>query len=176
LGKRYNLCMDGPYTLTINPHRIELDEAYLQMAEIWAKRSKAVRLQVGALLVKDQQVISDGYNGMPAGMIGEDEVCEMWAYPDWYDGHSEIQLSDLVIKTKPEVLHAEGNTILKLAASGSGCSAGATLYTTYSPCPECAKLIKQAKIARVVYRNNYRRPEGVALLQKWGVQVEQLGG
>jgi len=148
--------------LTINPNRIEIDEAYLQMAEIWARRSKANRLQVGALIVKNGRIISDGYNGMPSGAQGEDDVCE------YYDEVGEI-------RTKSEVLHAEANAIIKLAASVTGGgSEGATLYCTYSPCPECAKLIVQAKIARVVFRNHYRLPEGVERLEKRGVKCEQL--
>lgn len=148
--------------LTINTDRIEIDEAYLEMAEVWARRSKANRLQVGALIVKNGRIISDGYNGMPAGSEGEDDVCEEYA-------------PDGSVRTKQEVLHAEANAILKLAADGSGGgSEGATLYTTYSPCPECAKLIVQAKIARVVYRNHYRLPEGVERLEKRGIKCDQL--
>jgi len=148
--------------LTTNQNRIEIDEAYMQMAEVWSKRSKANRLQVGALIVKNGRIISDGYNGMPAGASGDDDVCEEYATPE-----------DTVPRTKHEVLHAEANAILKLAAQGGG-SEGATLYTTYSPCPECAKLIVQAKIARVVYRNHYRLPEGVERLEKRGVPCFQL--
>jgi dCMP deaminase len=147
--------------LKVNTNRIELDEAYMQMAEVWSKRSKATRAQVGALIVKDGQIISDGYNGMPAGAEGEDDVCEM------YD-------EDGNVRTKQEVLHAEANAILKLAANGGVSSRGATLYTTYSPCPECAKLIVQAKISRVVYRKHYRLPEGVERLEKRGVKCHQL--
>lgn len=148
--------------LTVNTNRIEIDEAYLQMAEVWAHRSKANRLQVGALIVKNGRIISDGYNGMPSGASGDDDVCEEYA-------------DDGSVRTKHEVLHAEANAILKLAADGSGGgSEGATLYTTYSPCPECAKLIVQAKIARVVFRNHYRLPEGVERLEKRGVKCIQL--
>ena len=156
--------------LTINPNRIELDEAYMQMAEVWARRSKANRLQVGAILVKDGQIISDGYNGMPAGSEGEDDVCEYYE-----DVSAPIKTEpELVTRTKSEVLHAEANAILKLAANGGMSAKGATLYCTYSPCPECAKLITQAKIARVVYRNHYRLPEGVDRLEKRGIKCEQL--
>lgn len=148
--------------LEINQDRIALDEAYMQMAEIWAKRSKAVRLQVGALLVNDGGVISDGYNGMPSGTPPEEEVCE---YIDSETGE---------LRTKPQVLHAEANSILKLATEGRGSSKGATLYVKYSPCPECAKLIQQAKIARVVYRHHYRLPKGVIELEKNGIICDQL--
>ena len=144
--------------LTINPNRIDLDEAYMQMAEIWAHRSKANRLQVGALIVKDKQICSDGYNGMPAG--SEDDVCEYWDAD--------------VLRTKTTVFHAEANAILKAAKNGGQGLNGATIYTTYSPCPECAKLIKQAGISRVVYRNNYRLLDGIEMLRTLGVPVEQL--
>jgi dCMP deaminase len=156
--------------LTINPNRIEIDEAYLSMAEVWARRSKANRLQVGALIVKNGRIISDGYNGMPSGAEGDDDVCE-----EYYACHDYNVDAEPVIRTKQEVLHAEANAILKLAADGNGGgSEGATLYCTYSPCPECAKLIVQAKIARVVYRNHYRLPEGIERLEKRGVKCEQL--
>lgn len=166
--------------LTINPNRIELDEAYMQMAEIWAKRSKANRSQVGALIVKDKQIISDGYNGMPSGV--DDDVCEVisWlprdleglvpddAYPFEWEGRR------YKLDTKPEVLHAESNALLKISENGGIGAQGATLYTTLSPCPECAKLIKQAKITRVVYRHQYRLLNGIQLLEKLGVQVDHL--
>lgn len=147
--------------LTINPNRISLDEAYMQMAEIWAKRSKANRLQVGGLLVLGNQIISDGYNGMPAGYEGDDEVCEVHG-----------NLGELL--TKPEVLHAEANMLLKLAANGGPGTKGATMYVTHSPCPYCAKLIIQAKLARVVYRHKYRLPEGLQLLEGRGIVCDHL--
>lgn len=150
--------------LTVNPKRIALDEAYMRMAEIWAQRSKANRLQVGALIVKDKQIISDGYNGMPGGMEGDDEVCEEFVEDTFGQ----------VVKTKQMVLHAEANAILKIAQNGGVGAEGATLYTTYSPCPECAKLIKQAKIERVVFRNHYRLPEGVQMLERMGIRCVQL--
>lgn len=131
----------------------------MRMAEIWAQRSKANRLQVGALIVKDRQIISDGYNGMPAG--SEDDVCEI------YDDSGNI-------RTKPEVLHAESNALLKIAENGGVGAQGGTLYTTYSPCTECAKLIKQSKIKRVVFRNCYRLADGILLLRRMGVEVTQL--
>lgn len=149
--------------LTINPNRIELDEAYMQMAEIWSQRSKANRLQVGALIVKDKQIISDGYNGMPSG--AEDDVCEVW------DGDHP---TEMVLRTKPDVLHAESNALLKITENGGIGAQSATLYVTHSPCPECAKLIKQAKIVRVVYRNEYRLKDGINMLRRYGVQVDHL--
>jgi dCMP deaminase len=155
--------------LTINPNRIELDEAYMQMAEVWAGRSKANRLQVGALIVKDRQIISDGYNGMPAG--SRDDVCEEWAEAD---GPGFVVGN--YTRTKAIVLHAESNAILKAAKNGGQGLEGATIYTTYSPCPECAKLIKQAGITRVVYRNNYRLLDGIEMLMELDVPVVQLKG
>jgi dCMP deaminase len=146
--------------ITINPNRIDLDEAYLQMAEIWAKRSKANRSQVGALIVKDLQIISDGYNGMPAG--DPDDTCEYW------------DENDLAFRTKPEVLHAESNALLKISRNGGRGTDGATLYQTLSPCLECAKKIKQAGIKRLVFRNIYRDTSGVKFLTDRGVVVEQL--
>ena len=147
----------------------------MQMAEVWAKRSKANRLQVGCILVKDRQIISDGYNGMPAGMKGDDEVCEEYVWPPDYDGQDGISgPPDKIVKTKSMLLHSEANAILKVAANGGTGALGATLYTTHSPCPECAKLIRQAQIARVIYRNKYRRPGGIEMLLKLGVEVHQL--
>lgn len=166
-------------SITINPNRIDLDEAYMQMAEVWAKRSKANRLQVGALIVKDRQIISDGYNGMPAG--DEDDVCEH--YPDrdeysyrvqWGKALPPLKPSDMI--TKREVLHAESNALLKLSENGGIGAQGATLYTTWSPCFECAKLIRQAKISRLVYRNQYRDGSGIEFLQTRGVVVDHLPG
>lgn len=160
--------------ITINPNRIDLDEAYMQMAEVWAKRSKANRKQVGALIVKDSRIISDGYNGMPAG--DHDDTCEEWAWPDGYDGVDGVGgPPDKVLRTKAEVLHAESNALLKVTAQGGVGAKGATLYVTMSPCKECAKLIKQAGIQRVVYREQYREATGVDFLRSRGVTVEQLG-
>ena len=123
------------------------------MARIWAKNSYCERLQVGALLVKDRMIISDGYNGTPAGFPN---VCE------GSDGH-----------TLPYVLHAEANAISKVARSNNS-SDGATLYVTASPCMECAKLIIQAGIRRVVYMDKYRNPDGLELLEMAGVAVMQI--
>jgi dCMP deaminase len=140
--------------------RIELDEAYMQMAEVWANRSKAQRKKVGALIVNNKQIISDGYNGMPAGTPEEDECCEC------VDEHGHII-------TKPEVLHAESNAITKLAAQ-SGNGIGADLYVTLSPCKECAKLIIQTKIKRVIYREQYRLTDGLDMLRKYHIEVVHL--
>lgn len=162
--------MTNPNTLSINPNRIALNEAYMQMAEVWAKRSKANRKQVGALIVKDDQVTSDGYNGMPAGEV--DDVCEFWDKPENFFGLGGD--ADLVLKTKPEVLHAESNALTKLSKNGGTGSAGADLYVTMSPCFECSKLIKQAGIKRVFYREKYRDTTGIDFLVKRGVEVIHL--
>ena len=128
-----------------------LDERYLRMAKIWSENSYCERRQVGALIVKDKSIISDGYNGTPSGF---ENICE----DD--EGH-----------TKPYVLHAEANAITKVAKSGNS-SDGSTLYVTASPCIECAKLIIQAGIRRVVYSELYRCRDGIELLQKAGIQVD----
>ena len=127
-----------------------LDERYLRMARIWAENSYCERRQVGALIVRGDAIISDGYNGTPSGF---ENVCE-----------------DENNKTKPCVLHAEANAITKVAKSNNS-SLGATLYVTASPCIECAKLIIQAGIRRVVYSENYRSADGIELLQKAGIDV-----
>ena len=131
----------------------KFDDKYLQMAAVWAKNSYCKRRQVGALLVKDKMIISDGYNGTPSGF---ENVCE-----------------DENGVTKPYVLHAEANAISKVAKSGNS-SAGATLYITASPCIECAKLIIQAGITRVVYKDEYRLLDGVELLRRAGLEVEKV--
>ena len=130
-----------------------LDYRYLRMAKIWAENSYCKRRKVGALVVKDQMIISDGYNGTPSGF---DNVCE--------------DSRDL---TLPYVLHAEANAITKLARSSNN-SDGSTLYVTASPCIECAKLIIQAGIKRVVYAEKYRLEDGIALLQRAGIEVIYL--
>ncbi len=123
-----------------------LDERYMRMAAIWAENSYCKRRKVGALIVKDKMIISDGYNGTPSGF---ENVCE--------DENNE---------TKPYVLHAEANAITKVACSHNS-SLGATMYVTTSPCIECAKLI----IKRVVYNQKYRRTDGASLLERAGVEV-----
>ena len=130
----------------------KFDNSYIQMAAVWAKNSYCKRRQVGALLVKDRMIISDGYNGTPSGF---ENICE-----------------DENGVTKPYVLHAEANAITKVAKSGNN-SKGATLYVTASPCMECAKLIIQSGISRVVYRDEYRLTDGVDLLRKAGIEVEK---
>ena len=134
----------------------KLDQTYMRMAEELAKLSYAQRKKVGCLVVKDTQIISEGYNGTPKGF---DNTCEYINYVD-------------EMYTKEEVLHAESNAITKLARSTNS-SAGATLYCTLAPCFECAKLIIQSGIDRVVYRDMYAK-NGLALLNKAGVNVTQL--
>ena len=129
------------------------DYLYMRMARTWAENSYCVRRKVGALLVKDQMIISDGYNGTPSGF---ENICE-----------------DESGATKPYVLHAEANAITKVAKSGNS-SQGATLYVTASPCLECAKLIIQAGIKRVVYRDEYRLTDGIDLLSRAGIEVEKV--
>lgn len=131
----------------------KFDKSYVEMASIWAKNSYCKRRQVGALLVKDKMIISDGYNGTPSGF---ENICE-----------------DESGATKPYVLHAEANAISKVAKSGNS-SDGSTLYVTASPCIECAKLIIQAGIKRVVYRDEYRLTDGVDLLRRAGIEVEKV--
>ncbi len=131
----------------------KFDKHYLEMAAIWAKNSYCKRRQVGALLVKDRMIISDGFNGTPAGF--------------------ENQCEDENDVTKPYVLHAEANAITKVAKSGNS-SEGATLYITTSPCIECAKLIIQSGIKRVVYSEEYRKSEGIELLKRANIKVENF--
>ena len=130
----------------------KFDHSYLEMAQIWAQNSYCKRRKVGALLVKDRMIISDGYNGTPSG---SENICEE-------DG-----------VTKPYVLHAEANAITKVAKSGNS-SEGATLYVTASPCLECSKLIIQSGIKRVVYRDEYRLTDGIDLLRRAGIEVERV--
>ncbi len=133
-----------------NDKQEKLDYRYLRMAHVWAENSYCQRRQVGCLVVKDKMIISDGYNGTPSGF---ENVCE-----------------DESGVTKPYVLHAEANAITKLARSSNN-SDGATLYVTASPCIECAKLIIQAGIKRVVYGEQYRLRDGLDLLQKAGIET-----
>lgn len=132
----------------------KFDQRYLDMARIWAQNSYCQRRQVGALVVKQGMIISDGYNGTPSGF---ENICE-----------------DETGVTKPYVLHAEANAITKLARSSNN-SDGSTIYITASPCIECAKLIIQAGIKRVVYGEKYRLMDGIELLQRAGIEVVYLG-
>ena len=129
----------------------QFDRSYLEMARVWAQNSYCTRRKVGALLVKDRMIISDGFNGTPSGF---ENICE-----DPTTG-----------KTKPYVLHAEANAITKVAKSGNN-SEGATLYVTDAPCLECSKLIIQAGIKRVVYMIEYSVKDGIELLRRAGIEV-----
>ena len=129
------------------------DKAYMKMAQTWGELSHCERKKVGALIVKDRMIISDGYNGTPSGF--ENECEDENHYTKWY------------------VLHAEANAILKVAASAQSCE-GATLYITLSPCRECSKLIHQAGIKRVVYSVEYKDRSGLDFLKKAGVILNQL--
>jgi dCMP deaminase len=133
--------------------RNKYDKAYLRIATEWGLLSYCKRKQVGAIIVKDRMIISDGYNGTPSGF---ENCCE-----------DEDGL------TRWDVLHAEANAILKVARSTQSCE-GATLYITLSPCKECSKLIHQSGIKRVVYHNGYRDDSGIQFLKKAGVEVEQV--
>lgn len=149
-----------------------LDQLFLDIAERISQMSHAVRSKVGAVIVLNDNIISMGWNGTPSGM---DNNCEDLVYPEGYDECDGVGgPPDMVLRTKQMVLHAESNALMKLASAGGKGAEGATLYCTYSPCPECAKLIKQAKITRVVYRNHYRLPEGIQMLEFLGVKCHQL--
>lgn len=137
----------------LTKRQIKFDKAYLRMAIEWGKLSYCKRKQVGAIIVKDRMIISDGYNGTPTGF---ENYCE-----------------DEEGKTKWYVLHAEANAILKVASSTQSCK-GATLYITYSPCRECSKLIHQAGINRLVYQHDYKDDSGIKFLRKAGVEILQL--
>lgn len=137
----------------MNKKQEKYDRAYLKMAHEWGQLSHCKRKKVGALIVKDRMIISDGYNGTPSGF---DNYCEdEEGYTKWY------------------VLHAEANAILKVAASTQSCK-GATLYITLSPCQQCSKLIHQAGITRVVYADGYRDTSGLEFLEKAGVDILHL--
>lgn len=136
-----------------NKKQLRYDKAYLRIAQEWGKLSHCKRKQVGALIVKDRMIISDGYNGTPTGF---ENICEDEEnYTKWY------------------VLHAEANAILKVAASTQSCK-GATLYVTLSPCRECSKLIHQSGIKRVVYANAYKDDSGLKFLEKAGIELVHI--
>ena len=142
-----------PTNETNESKQLNLDLRYLRMARIWAENSYCERRKVGTLVVKEKMIISDGYNGTPSGF---ENVCE-----------------DETNTTKPYVLHAEANAITKLARSSNN-SEGATLYVTASPCIECAKLIIQAGIKRVIYAEQYRLTDGIDLLRRANIEVTYL--
>lgn len=162
--------------------QLQVDKRYLRMAMIWAENSCSKRLKVGALLVKDTRIISDGYNGTPSGF---DNCCEtLTCSSKFNDGTAicgmppdcqcnKVDCEFAKLTTKPHVLHAEANAITKVARSTNS-SEGSTLYVTDSPCIECSKLIIQAGIKRVVYARKYRLEDGLNLLKQAGIEVEQI--
>jgi len=135
----------------------KMKRAYMKTAQIFSELSHARRLHVGAIVVKDDRIISIGYNGMPAG----------------WDNNCEETLPNGDLKTKPEVLHAETNAIAKLAKSNES-GMGATMFITHAPCLDCAKLIYQSGISSILYRDTYRSTEGIEFLNKSGVKIEQV--
>lgn len=180
--------------------QFELDKRYLRMARIWSENSYAIRRQVGALVVKDRMIISDGYNGTPSGFenICEDIVGCKIGGDNWdeFKRCAKTVFSEIsqpmhkivtkrccdwdylrcpyaILKTKPYVLHAEANALSKLARSGNN-SEGATLYVTDEPCLECSKLIIQAGIKRVVFWRDYHTHDGTELLNRAGIEVIQI--
>ena len=155
--------------------QFELDKRYLRMARIWSENSYAIRRQVGALVVKDRMIISDGYNGTPSGFenICEDAICQKPNDPYCPGGPECFNCEFVKLKTKPYVLHAEANAISKLAKSLNN-SEGATLYVTDEPCLECSKMIIQAGIKRVVFWRDYHSHDGVQLLLRAGIKIDQI--
>ena len=165
-------------------------DAYMKTAEVFAGLSSARRLHVGAIVVKDDRIISIGYNGMPSGwdnncedkeyMSGDaggwlspEEILERWPNQEQMLPKEDNLWRRYVLKTKPEVLHAETNAIAKLAKSTES-GDGATLFVTHAPCLDCAKLVYQTGINSVYYRNSYRSQEGLAFLEKAGVKVKKV--
>lgn len=136
-------------------------QAYMKTAETFGSLSTATRLQVGAIVVKDNRIISIGYNGMPSGW---DNECEYWV--------GEDDFGNTILKTKPEVIHAEANAIAKLARSHES-GLNAEMYITHAPCMECAKQIYSAGISKVYFKGKYRSTDGVDFLTKCGIEVEQ---
>jgi dCMP deaminase len=163
-------------------------EYYMRLADETAKLSSAVRLQVGSVIVRDQQILATGYNGTPTGWdnncediewcsaggwLSPEEIEQGWPYEGTYttaDGHE--MRGRYRLKTKPEVLHAESNALMKIARSTES-SDGAAMFCTHAPCLECAKLIYQSGIKKLYYRDTYRDFSGVEFLQKGNVDVEQ---
>ena len=138
-------------------------KAHMKAAQVYAELSTAERLQVGCVIVKDNTIIGIGYNGMPSGW---DNVCETVKFKDF--------TGTVLMKSKPEVLHAETNAIAKVSRS-SNSTDGADLFVTHAPCLECAKLIYQSGINSVFYRDTYRSEEGIKFLEKCNVEVKQIG-
>jgi dCMP deaminase len=150
--------------------KTKLKQAYMKTAETFAELSHARRLHVGAIVVKDDRIISIGYNGMPAGW---DNDCEDELVEHVSTGYGMPMREVNYLKTKPEVLHAETNAIAKLAKSNES-GLGATMFITHAPCLDCAKLIYQSGIGSVLYRDAYRDTSGITFLERSGVTVEQV--
>ena len=165
-------------------------DAYMKVAETFAELSSAKRLHVGAIVVKEDRIISIGYNGMPAGWdnncedkeymssdaggwLSPEEIKEQWPIQEQQLPKTDNRWIRYRLKTKPEVLHAETNAIAKLAKSNESGN-GATMFVTHAPCLDCAKLIYQSGINHVLYRNSYRDDNGINFLAKAGVTVEKL--
>ena len=153
---------------------MNIHHAHMATAENYAKLSKAKKLQVGAIVVKDNRVISIGYNGTPAGW---DNECENEIREDSFyvidPGGPEYPCSSIRLETKPEVIHAEANAIAKLARSNES-GLASTMFITHSPCFECSKLIHIAGIRKVYFRNQYRNTNGLEFLKKCNIEVEQI--
>jgi len=143
-------------------NQLELDHTFLEMAYVFANLSKAKRRKVGCIIVKDGQVISNGFNGTPSGFSN---CCEEPLYSSVDDCY--------ILQTKPEVLHAETNALMKIARSTNS-SIGSTMYLTCSPCFECAKLIIQSGIIRLVYKEDYRKEDGIDLLRQTDIIIEKI--
>ena len=168
----------------------KLLNAYMKTAETFAECSTAVRLHVGAIVVKEDRIISIGYNGMPSGWdnncedkeymsvdaggwLDPDEIEERWPHKEQLLPKEDNRWTRYNLKTKPEVLHAETNAIAKLAKSNES-GLGATMFVTHAPCLDCAKLIYQSGIGHVLYRNSYRDTNGIDFLKKAGVKIEKI--
>lgn len=165
-------------------------EAYMKTAEVFAELSYAKRLHVGAIIVKDDRIISIGYNGMPAGWdnnceerqwmdsdaggwLDVDEIMDRWPYEEYSDVEPTALIGRYNLKSKPEVLHAEMNSLMKLAKSTESGNQ-ASIFVTHSPCLECAKGIYQAGIKEVFYKHRYRSDSGIEFLKKCNIPVEQI--
>ena len=155
--------------------QLAFDKRYLRMAQIWAENSYAIRRQVGCLIVKDNSIISDGYNGTPSGFenVCENAICQKPDDPYCSVGPECFNCEFVKLVTKSYVLHAEANAISKLA-KGTNHADGATLYVTDEPCLECSKMIIQSGIRRVVYSREYHTHAGTELLKRAGIIVEQI--
>ena len=151
-------------------NQTELDNYYLSVANLCSQNSKAIRLKVGAIIVKNQQIISDGFNGTPSGF---ENTCEICKYIDTCEEKRCNCCDKQELITKPYVIHAESNCLMKSLKNGNSTD-GATIYVTHAPCIECAKQIIQSGIKRFVYNNPYRSIDGINLLNRANIQVDQI--